>query len=72
MSTQGRLTIPVSCVEAGRWSRISAFFIPNKQISPYHLRHGLKSSVTRSLKGKLGQRSDQGQVWDDVKSSKMP
>jgi hypothetical protein len=38
-----------------------------KTISPYHLRHGLKSSVTRSLKEKRGHRSDQGQVWAEVK-----
>jgi hypothetical protein len=51
---QARLTIPVSCVEQGRWSKTSAFFTSSKTISPYHLRHGLKSSVTRSLKGNLG------------------
>jgi len=62
-----RLTIPVSCVEHGRWRRTSDFFIPSKYISPYHLRHGLKRSVTRSLSEKHGHRSDQGQVWDDVR-----
>ena len=62
-----KLTIPVSCVEQGRWRRTSAYFIPSKMISPYHLRQGLKSSVTRSLKEKQGHRSDQGQVWDEVR-----
>jgi hypothetical protein len=64
---QARLTLPVSCVEAGRWHRTSAFFSSSKQGSPYRLRHGLKSSVTRSLKEKRGHRSDQGQVWDEVR-----
>jgi hypothetical protein len=64
---QARLTIPVSCVEAGRWRRTSAFFTPSKHVSPYHLRHGLKGAVTRSLKENLGHRSDQGQVWDEVR-----
>jgi len=62
-----KLNLPVSCVEAGRWKRSSAFFTSSKTGSPYRLRHGLKSSVSRSLKEKQGHRSDQGKVWDDVK-----
>jgi hypothetical protein len=65
--TQTKLTIPVSCVEHRRWRRTSDFFMPSKTMSPYHLRHGLKSSVTHSLKDKLGHRSDQGLVWDEVR-----
>ena len=63
---KAKITLPVSCVEAGRWKRSSAFFSSSKTISPYRLRHGLKSSVSRSLKEKLGHRSDQSKVWDDV------
>jgi hypothetical protein len=62
-----RLTLPVSCVEAGRWRRSSAFFSHSKHSSPHRLRHGLKSSVHRSLVENQGHRSDQGQVWDDVR-----
>src|SRR5262245_36922828 len=43
-----RLNLPVSCVEQGRWRKTSALFMASGTISPYHLRHGLKSSVTRS------------------------
>src|SRR5208283_5187312 len=64
---QARLKIPVSCVEHGRWKRTSDYFTPSNNISPYHLRHGLKGSVARSLKAKLGHRSDQLQVWDEVR-----
>jgi hypothetical protein len=63
---KAKLTLPVSCVEAGRWRRSSVFFSSSKTGSPYRLRHGLKSSVSRSLKEKQGHRSDQGKVWDDV------
>jgi hypothetical protein len=64
---QAKVKLPVSCVEQGRWRRTSAFFTASKQISPYQLRHGLKSSVTRSLMEKLGHRSDQAQVWGEVR-----
>jgi hypothetical protein len=64
---QTKLTIPVSCVEAGRWHRTSASFSSSCHGSPYRLRHNLKSSVTRSLREKRGHRSDQGQVWADVR-----
>lgn len=66
VAAHAKLKIPVSCVEAGRWKRSSAFFSSSKTGSPYRLRHGLKSSVSRSLKEKLGHRSDQNKVWDDV------
>jgi hypothetical protein len=64
---QSKIKIPVSCVEAGRWQRTGACFSSGKTVSPSHLRHTLKSSVSRSLKEKMGHRSDQGQVWDEVR-----
>jgi hypothetical protein len=62
-----KLKIPVSCVEHGRWHRTTAFFSSSKVGSPYRLRYGLKGSVTRSLREKRGHRSDQTQVWEDVR-----
>jgi hypothetical protein len=62
-----KLILPVSCVEAGRWRRSSAFFTHSKHSSPHRLRHGLKSSVHHSLVENHGHHSDQGLVWDDVR-----
>jgi hypothetical protein len=62
-----KVTIPVSCVEAGRWRRNTAHFMAAKTISPYRLRHGLKKSVTLALKEERGYGSDQGRVWEDVR-----
>src|SRR5262249_50254705 len=64
---RSRVTIPVSCVEAGRWTRTSAFFSASRTVAPHHLRHTLKSSVTRSLKERRGHLSDQREVWEDVR-----
>jgi hypothetical protein len=63
---QAKLNLPVSCVEMGRWRQTSDLFVSKKIISPYHLRHGLKRSVTLSLKENLGHRSDQQMVWSEV------
>jgi len=65
------LRIPVSCVEQGRWSRAQTFFAAGKNISPHKLRGGLKRSVTRSLQEKLGHRSDQRQVWEEVHAQQV-
>jgi hypothetical protein len=62
-----KLTIPVSCVEQGRWTRTSTCFASSKTVSPLHLRHTLKSSVTEALGQKRGHRSDQARVWDEVR-----
>lgn len=64
---QSRLTIPVSCVEQGRWRRTSSFFAASKTVSPLRVRLTLKSSVLQALKEKRGHRSDQGKVWDEVR-----
>ncbi len=63
---KSKVTIPVSCVEAGRWHFRSREMEEAKHFVPNELRHELKRSVYRSLKNKLGHRSDQGRVWNAV------
>ena len=58
--------IPVSCIEQGRWNELSRSLDSAGRVSPSHLRHKLKRSVTRSLRRKRGHRSDQTEVWQDI------
>jgi hypothetical protein len=60
------ITIPVSCVEQGRWRYSSKQFSPGKRHSPAKLRRALKTSVSNSLKAGRGYGSDQHQVWEEV------
>ncbi|MGI8650792.1 MAG: ARPP-1 family domain-containing protein [Rubrobacter sp.] len=59
------VVLPVSCVERGRWSRASRL---SRSTSTSHLAlRRLKSrSVHVSLRARLGHRSDQRAVWDEV------
>jgi hypothetical protein len=59
-------TIPVSCVEQGRWHFRSRHFTPSGSHSSSKLRHFLKKSVMESLQKGQGHRSDQGAVWQEV------
>jgi hypothetical protein len=59
-------TIPVSCVEQGRWGYRSRHFGSGGTHSPSKLRYHLKASVSRSLQARGEHRADQGQVWREV------
>ena len=61
-----KATIPVSCVEMGRWRFRSHKFTTSDNYSSPKLRQRLKQSVTRSLREGQGHRSDQGAVWSEV------
>jgi hypothetical protein len=62
----GQTTIPVSCVEQGRWRFRSSHFTPSGTSSSSKLRKHLKESVSKSLLLGLGHTSDQGAVWSEV------
>jgi hypothetical protein len=66
LPARGTVKIPVSCVERGRWSYNSRHFGSAGRHTPSKLRRALKASVSESLSGGAGHRSDQGRVWEEV------
>jgi hypothetical protein len=66
VAAHSKTTIPVSCVEQGRWRYRSRHFSSEGSHSSSKLRRHLKESVTFSLKSGRGHTSDQGAVWREV------
>ncbi len=64
------LQIPVSCVEAGRWSYRSQAFAAAPRVHYADGRARRVRQVTDSLKREGERRADQGAVWSDI-SAKM-
>lgn len=67
------ITIPVSCVEAGRWSHSSPEFSTKGRAFYAAGRARKADQVTNSLRMSGTRYSRQGEVWDDIaaKSSRM-
>jgi hypothetical protein len=66
VGAQSKTTIPVSCVERGRWRFRSHQFALSDTHSSSKLRKRLKESVSKSLREGYGHASDQGSVWTEV------
>lgn len=66
VAAHSKVKIPVSCVEQGRWRYKSRYFGSSGSHAPTKLRRALKASVTSSVVGKHGHRSDQRAVWTEV------
>jgi hypothetical protein len=60
-----RMTIPVSCVEQGRWENVSPIFASGGS-SPPMMRSKMSRAVSGSLRDRGEATSDQGEVWEDV------
>ncbi len=58
--------VPVSCVERGRWSRVSRNFATHERIMPSSMRSSKSARVTASLKRARGFDADQTAVWSEV------
>jgi hypothetical protein len=66
VAANSKTTIPLSCVEQGRWRFKSKLFGSSGTHSPSKLRYALKMSVSESVQKGHGHRSDQGRVWAEV------
>lgn len=62
----GKTIIPVSCVEAGRWSYSSPDFDVTDRVQNARGRAEKLASVRQSIRHQGSRRSDQGQVWDSI------
>jgi hypothetical protein len=68
VSAKSSITIPVSCVEAGRWHHNSATFSPGKSAS-HAIRAAKSERVKLSLRASGHHDADQRAVWDEVQGS---
>jgi hypothetical protein len=60
------LTIPVSCVEEGRWGYRTRRFVSGDVSLFASARRKKTARVTASLRARAGHRADQDEVWSDV------
>jgi hypothetical protein len=60
------IVLPVSCVEAGRWSHASDHFVASDRAHFARGRASRVASVSRSMSSEGSRRSDQARVWHDV------
>ena len=58
--------IPVSCVESGRWNRVSRHFASSPHAQFAEGRAAKMQQVTSSLLSSGARRSDQSAVWSDI------
>ena len=66
VAARSKTSIPVSCVEQGRWRYQTRNFSSGGSHSSSKLRSHIKGAVSRSLKSGQGHTSDQGAVWREV------
>jgi ARG/rhodanese/phosphatase superfamily protein/restriction endonuclease-like protein len=65
LCASGVTTIPVSCVEAGRWG-LPTLAARSTRHAPSGLRSRKSASVVAAMSRGHGRSADQGQVWTDV------
>jgi hypothetical protein len=66
VDAHGKLVVPVSCTEIGRWGYTSRTFVDSGYVAPPSVRTSKSRSVHESLRAGLSYASDQGEVWDNI------
>jgi hypothetical protein len=66
VSPKSKLTIPVSCVEQGRWRYSRKDFSDSDFSAPSYMRSSKAQSVKENLKSKKSFSADQSEVWKNV------
>ncbi len=65
LGRKGQATLPVACVEQGRWGR-EAQFRGSSSAAPASLRRIIKQTVTSSLLDHGGRAADQARIWSAI------
>ena len=60
------VVLPVSCIEHGRWSRVSSTLSSKERVIPSSLRRAKTGRVSDHLSANRGYAAGQGAVWADV------
>ena len=60
------LTLPVTCVEAGRWSSVSREFEPGERAYHASGRRSKLGDVSRSMERNQSRSADQSAVWSEI------
>jgi len=66
LAPNSKITLPVSCVEQGRWNRVSAKFMNSDYITPLKVRAGKSRNVSENLRARSEFDAGQGEVWRNV------
>jgi hypothetical protein len=61
-----KLTVPVSCVEQGRWGYHGREFKSERRMSSPQLRSKVEEDVLYAVREDMGFRADQSRVWDEI------